>query len=153
MRYDKIIFCSSDCTYRAPAAAEILKKNISDNKHMDDVVVEAKGMVVLFPEPVNGKVLAISRSKGYDLDEYVAESLLETDFDIRHLVIVMTEDSKQKLYDTYTNAINVYAIKEFVGEQGDIDIPFGGNLADYGESFSELERIVKLMIAKLEELN
>lgn len=152
-----MVFCSKDGTYRAPVAAEILKKCFDKkghDKHSDigSVEIAVRGMVVMFPEPVNGKAVAIGKSKGYDLTGYSASAIEKEDFSIETLVLVMTEIDKKRVYASFENAINVYTIKEFVGAAGDIDIPFGRSLADYGENFNQLEGLVEQVAQKLEEL-
>lgn len=149
MRYSKVIFCSRDCTYRAPVAAEILLKKLVGTTLDGLIAIEAKGMMVMFPEPVNGKAVAIGKSKGYNLDQYAACEIADTDFGIDTLVLVMTDKGKRRVYDVYASAINVYTIKEFVGLSGDIGIPFGMGLSDYGESFNQLEELVGQVANKL----
>lgn len=149
MKYDRIIFCSRDCTYRGPVAAEIFRRSIEGRIPQDSISISAKGRVVMFPEPVNGKAVAIGRSKGYDLEKYTAEGLSRDDLGIDTLVLVMTEADKMKVYDTYDNAINVYTIKEFLGAAGDVEIPFGKSLADYGESFNQIEQLVIQVAEKI----
>ena len=149
MKYERIIFCSRDCTYRAPVAAEVFRKRVEGRMPQDGISVSAKGRVVMFPEPVNGKAVAIGRSKGYDLEKYTAEELSRDDLGIDTLVLVMTAADKMKVYDTYDNAINVYTIKEFLGVTGDVEIPFGKSLADYGESFNQIEKLVIQVAEKI----
>lgn len=153
MRYEKVIFCSNDCTYRAPVAAEILRKTLQEKSQLTDIAIEAKGITVMFPEPVNGKALAIGKSKGYNLEKYVAASISNTDFHMNTLVFVMTDIDKTKLYDRYIEAINVYTIKEYLGMSGDIEMPFGLSLAKYGENFNRLEELVCQLADKLIYIN
>lgn len=153
MRYEKVIFCSKDCTYRAPVAAEVLKKTLLEKSQLTEMLVEAKGMTVMFPEPVNGKAVAIGKSRGYDLESYIAMQITGDDLSIDNLVLVMTVADKKKLYNEYTNAINVYTISEFVGETRDIEMPFGLSLADYGENFKQLENLIEKLADKLININ
>ena len=152
MRYKKVIFCSADCTYRAPVAAEVLKRSLDRMGLLGQIEVVAKGMLVMFPEPVNGKAVAIGKSKGYDFTKCRASAIGEEDFSIDTLVLAMTEVNKQKIYDSYINAINVYTVKEFIGAAGDIDIPFGKGLADYGENFMQLEVLINQVAEKIKEM-
>ena len=91
MRYKKVVFCSNDCTYRAPVAAEVLKRKLNTMGLLGQIEVVAKGMLVMFPEPVNGKAVAIGKSKGYDLTKCRAKGIGEEDFSIDTLVLAMTE--------------------------------------------------------------
>ncbi len=138
MKYEKIIFVSKDGTYRAPISAAIMRKCIGSG-----VKVEARGMVVLFPEPINPKGVAAAISKGYSPKEAVSEQISEADFNIDTLILVMSEKIKQQLYDNFKNALNVYSLKEFSGGQGDIDSPFGKNITEYSDNLEQLEEWVK----------
>lgn len=137
MKYDKIIFVSKDGTFRAPIAAAVMRKHI---KH--SVAINAKGLVVLFPEPINPKGVSTAVSKGYKTKESVSSMLTEEDYDIRTLILVMTDRIKQQIYDTSKTAVNVYSLKEFAGGQGDIETPFGRNMDEYEECFEQLEEWV-----------
>lgn len=149
MKYKRIIFCSRDCTYRAPVAAEVLRRQLEQRQGNGNIRISARGRVVLFPEPVNGKAVAIGHSKGYNLERYTAVELEARDMGVETLVLVMTEADKQKVYDNFESAINVYTIKEFIGAAGDVEIPFGKSLADYGESFNQIEQLVGQVADKI----
>lgn len=148
MKYEKIIFVSKDGTYRAPVSAAIMRKNIESS-----VKVEARGMVVLFPEPINPKGVAAAISRGYSPKEAVSAPISKDDFNIGTLILVMTEKIKQQVYDGFKNAVNVYSLKEFSGGQGDIESPFGRNIEEYSENLEQLEEWVKkaAMLLKSEE--
>ena len=62
----------------------------------------------------------------------------------------MTDIMKKQIYDTYTEAVNVYTIKEFVGEVGDLEVPYGGELTDYGSTYEEMRRIIEKIVEKIE---
>lgn len=138
MKYEKIIFVSKDGTYRAPISAAVMRKSIGL-----DIRIESRGLVVLFPEPINPKGVATAISRGYSPAEAVSEVLTENDFNIDTLILVMTEKIKQQVYDNYKNALNVYSLKEFAKGQGDIESPFGRSMEEYGENFEQLEEWVK----------
>ena len=146
MRYEKIIMVSKDGTYRAPASAAVMRKQIGMKAK-----VEARGLVVLLPEPVNPKGVATAISRGYHPTEAVSKLLTEEDFAIDTLILVMTERLKQQIYDTFKNALNVYTLKEFAGAQGDIDTPFGKNMEEYMENFEQLEEWVNKAAELLNE--
>ena len=138
MKYEKIIFVSKDDTYRAPIAAAVMRKCIGAAAR-----VESRGLVVLFPEPINPKGVTTAISRGYSPTESVSEVLTEKDFNIDTLILVMTEKIKQQIYDNFKNALNVYSLKEFAGGQGDIESPFGRSMEEYMESFEQLDEWVK----------
>ncbi len=137
MKYEKIVFVSKDGTFRAPIAAAIMRKKLRYS-----VSVEARGLVVLFPEPINPKGVATAVGGGYNPKETVSKVFTEEDCGISTLVLVMTEKMKQQIYDNFKKAVNVYSLKEFAGGQGDIETPFGRNMGEYNDCFLQLEEWV-----------
>ena len=144
-RYNKLIFVCTGNTCRSPLAALIMEKLISPQM----IEIESRGLVVLFPEPANAKAVAIARSKGLYLNNHTTKQLCGEDFGDDILVLVMTDQQKKKVYEDYDGATNVYTLKEFVGESGDVDDPYGGTLADYGECYEALERLINKVADKL----
>lgn len=138
LSYNRIIFVSNDNTCLSPMAAAIMDRELKDV----EVTVDSRGIVVLFPEPVNQKAIAIAKSKGLYLDGYKSKQLQTLDFGEDVLILVMSALHKQKIYEEFEGALNVYTLREFVGETGDVKTPYGGDLIEYGESFKVLERLV-----------
>ncbi|MDE6210294.1 MAG: protein tyrosine phosphatase [Lachnospiraceae bacterium] len=149
MRYSKIIFVSQDDTYRAPVAATILKRKIGNK----DIKIESRGLVVHFPEPANPKGVEVAKAHGLNLSRHTARQLTEMDFGVDILVLVMTERGKQKIYDRFVKAVDVYSIKEFVGSTGDVDIPYGKSIEEYEDNFVFIETLINEVIKKIDELN
>lgn len=147
MKFNRILFVSKDGTYRAPLAATIMRKLLGHRGK-----VEARGLIVLFSEPINPKGIAVAVGNGVNVTDSVSIELTDEDFNIDTLVLVMTEKIKQQIYDKFTNAVNVYTLKEFAGSQGDIDSPFGKNNAEYMENFNLLDEWVNKAYDKLKEL-
>lgn len=149
MKYKKIIFVSNSDTCRAELAAaafrEIGKSYISEN----NIEVDSKGIVVLFPEPMNPKGVAVAKSRQLDVEGHVSCALTGEDFGTDILVLTMTDSIMRKIYEDYKKAVNVFAIKEFVGEDGDVEAVCGGELPDYGELFRNIERLVNKVYDKL----
>ena len=57
-RFDRLIFVSNSDTCRAPMAKGIMRSKYL----LSDLEVDSRGLVVLFPEPVNPKVEAVMES-------------------------------------------------------------------------------------------
>lgn len=142
MQYNKILFVSTSDTCRGPWAAGIMKK-LDVTGEFKGVVIESRGLVSLFSEPVNPKAAAVAKSNDIDIFEYTSVQLSSMDLSTDTLVLVMSEAMKKKIYEEYLGAENVYTIKEFVGEQGDIEEPYGKELTEYGSYFDEMQRIIK----------
>jgi len=84
-QYNRILFVAENGTCRAPMAAGILGEYVL--KH--PVEIGARGMIVLFPEPLNQKAEAVMISNGINLEGYMSAQLTEEDFTEDTLVLVM----------------------------------------------------------------
>ena len=81
-KYDKLIFVSNSDTCRGPMAEAILKSKFL----LAELEIESRGLVVLFPEPVNQKAEAILASHGLTMKEHTASMLQQEDFSERSSV-------------------------------------------------------------------
>lgn len=141
--YKKIIFVSVSDTCRGPWAEKLLQK-----EEISGIQSESRGTVVLFSEPINPKAVVIAKTRQIELEKHFSVPLQDNDFGEDILVLAMTERLKQDIYDEYTEAKNVYTLKEFVGEEGDVLEP-AGELTEYGEHFELVERLVHKLADKI----
>lgn len=169
-RYDKLIFVSNSDTCSGPMAEAILKSKFL----LAELEVQSKGMVVLFPEPVNQKAEAILASHGLTMKDHIAEQLEQSDFSERTLILVMEDALKQKIFQEHENVHNIYLLSEYVlsgGHEGksfvrqegrgsqngyrkeemEVREPVGGSLADYGACFELLEKLISSLVVVLNE--
>ncbi len=128
-------------------AAELLKE-CTIKKPID---IQARGIVVLFPEPLNQKAEAVLISNGITLENYMSSQLEEEDFAKDTLVIVMGNSEKQKILDLFSNAVpeNVQVLTELVGDELEIMDPYGGTLQSYGICYETLSKSIKKLAALL----
>ncbi len=145
MQYGKIIFVSEENLFTSPVAEAVMKRKLQG----EDIEIESRGTVVLFPEPANPKGVTIAKSRGIDMEGHRAKSIDKDMFGNYVLVLAMTEKIKTYLYEQYNNAVNVYTIKEFVGMQGDVETPYGKSLKEYGESYTQIENLINMLIEKI----
>lgn len=149
MQIRKIVFISEDNTFTSPAAEAIAR----DKYKADNIELASRGLVVLFPEPANPKGVTIAKSRGVDMEKHTATPADGQLFAPDVLVLTMTNKSKNAIYERYDTAVNVYTIKEYVGETGDIDTPYGKGLKEYGECYNQIESYVGKVLRKLGIIN
>lgn len=145
--YKKIIFADNAGNSRAPMAAELLKEYTMKQP----IDIQARGIVVLFPEPLNQKAEAVLISNGITLENYMSSQLDEGDFAQDTLIVVMESADKQKILDMFKNVIpqNVQVLTELVGDELEIMNPYGGTLQAYGICYETLSKSVKKLAALL----
>ncbi len=132
---NKVIFVCVGNTCRSPMAATIMSTFLQGT----DILVQSRGMVVLFPEPYNPKAVAVASKHGMIMVNDSAKQIENEDFDNNTLVLVMNNNMKKKLYDKYDRAINVYTLSEYAGE-GDVEVldPYGKGMEEYNRCFEQL---------------
>ncbi len=148
-KFQKLIFVCTGNTCRSPMA-EAIYKNL---EKVSDIKVISRGMVVLFSEPINPKAEIILKKHDLELPNHMAKGLKVSDLDENTIILTMTMSQKRKVQELYPEIKDIYAIKEFAGELGDVVDPYGGSLMEYEECYIELGRLVKKTVYKLNDIN
>lgn len=147
-RYDKLIFVSNSDTAVAPMAEAILQSKYL----LEELEITSKGVVVLFPEPINPKAEAVLVSNGLTMKDHMSDPLLREDFNDRTLILTVNEVVRQKVIKEYKpEEGNIYVLNEYVGAVQEVNDPYGGDLADYGQCFAELEALIAKLVIQLNE--
>ena len=146
-KYDRLIFVSNSDTCRGPMAEAILKSKFL----LSELEVESRGLVVLFPEPVNQKAEAILASHGLTMKDHTAKMLEQEDFDERTLILVMEDALKQRIFQEHENVQNSWQISVYIKEETDVTEPVGGSLADYGACYELLDCMISSLVVVLNE--
>lgn len=146
-KYDRLIFVSNSDTCRGPMAEAILKSKFL----LSELEVESRGLVVLFPEPVNQKAEAILASHGLTMKDHTAKMLEREDFDERTLILVMEDALKQRIFQEHENVQNTWQLSEYIKEETDVTEPVGGSLADYGACYELLDCMISSLVVVLNE--
>ncbi|MDY4670940.1 MAG: phosphotyrosine protein phosphatase [Oliverpabstia sp.] len=147
IRYKKLIFVDTNDNCRAPMAELILKRKFLTNP----LTIESRGLIVLFPEPMNPKAEAVLENNGYPTPAHVAMQLEQEDLSGDVLLITMEEKQKSQIWETYENAPHVYTLKEYVGETGDIPALYGQPLSVYAQCYTEMELLMRRLVIRLNE--
>jgi protein-tyrosine-phosphatase len=145
--YDRIIFVDSDDTARSVMAAALMKKQ----DLLSEPQIFSRGLVVLFPAPVNQKVVAIMASHDLDVTDHQAAQLSPEDVTARTLILVMEESQRNKVSELLSGSAELYTISEFTGFSGDIEPLFGAELSEYGKCYELLNELVRIAAARINE--
>ncbi len=147
--YSRIIFVGQSGTTREPMAKGILE----DFSLNYPVEVLARGLVVLFPEPINQKVEAVLISNGINLEGFMSKPLVEEDLSEDALILTMESTHRDKILEAYENLDpeNVHVLTEYVGDELEIIDPYGGALPSYGLCYETLRKSIKKLVKILNE--
>lgn len=148
-QYKRVIFVCSSGTCRSPMAEAILK----EYRLKRPMEIESRGLVALFPEPVNQKAEAVLISNGINLANHMSRQLEEQDFTADTLVIAMEAQQQKKILDTFESADpgQVHVLTQLVGDELEILNPYGGPLQSYGLCYETLNKSIRKLADRLNE--
>lgn len=145
MPFKKVIFVDGDATARSVMAAAIMREE-PIGEHIE---VLARGLVVLFPEPVNQKIEAILANNNLTAKGHEAVQLTPEDIDEDTLLLVMEQDQLKKVAELSPRAEHIATVSGFAGFTGDIEPLYGADLPTCGKCFEILQGLVKIIAEKL----
>ena len=148
-KLERIIFVARSGSCREPMAMGILK----DLSLQKEVEILARGLVVSFPEPMNGKAEAVLISNGINLENFTSKELTEDDITENTLVLTMERKHREKVLSRFSNAnpAMVQVLTDFVGDELEILDPYGGALPSYGLCYETLRKSLKKLVKILNE--
>ena len=148
-QYNRIIFVCEGGTTRSPMAVGIMK----DMELKQDLDIESRGIVVLFPEPMNQKAEAVLIGNGVAVGDFMSAQLTEEDFTPDTLVLTMEYLQKEKILESYENVIpeNLHVLTELVGDELEILDPYGGTLQAYGLCYETMRKSIQKLVSLLNE--
>ncbi|MBR2046853.1 MAG: phosphotyrosine protein phosphatase [Agathobacter sp.] len=140
----RIIFVARSGTCREPMAMGIL----NDLALKEEIEVLARGLVVSFPEPMNGKAEAVLISNGITLENFASKQLMNEEITEHSLVLTMEAKQRDKVIANYENATkeNVHVLTDYVGDELEILDPYGGTLQSYGLCYETLRKSIKKLV-------
>ena len=145
-KIEKIIFVGKRAICREPMAAAILQRE----KLNFPVEILAKGIVVLFPEPLNQKAEAVMISNGITLENYTSSQLESADFGETTLILTFDQVSKEKVLEM-EGAQNVEVLTDLTGDELEILDPYGAELVTYGICYETLSNSIHKLAEILNE--
>ncbi|WP_242939762.1 arsenate reductase/protein-tyrosine-phosphatase family protein [Roseburia sp. 499] len=150
-KYKKIIFVCDSGTARAPMAEAIMKEYMIKYP----LEIESRGLVVLFPEPLNQKAEAVLISNGINGENQMSRQLEQEDLEPENLIIAMGEAQKQKIIESYElpEGMELEVLTELTGDELEIINPYGGPLQSYGLCYETLNKTIKKLVSLINEGN
>lgn len=115
------------------------------------IEILARGLVVLFPEPLNQKAEAVMISNGIKLEGYMSTPLAEDDFAPDTLILALNSDLKEKILAKFPEGKNVYLLTDITGDELEIMDPYGGELMSYGLCFESMVKPIRTLAELLKE--
>ena len=147
VKYDKIIFVAQSGTCREQMAKGIM----NDFVLKVPMEIEARGLVVQFPEPVNQKAEAVLISNGISTEGMVSTQLKESDITESTMVFTMESSQRERIIESFADIDpeQVFVLSQYVGDELEILDPYGGTLQSYGLCYESLRATIKKLVRLL----
>ncbi len=149
--YKHITIVDTNNTCQSFMAEVVLNQLIGQREECDTVVV-SRGLVVLFPEPVNAKAADLVREYGYSIKNFQSEQLTQEDIEESDLILTITDDEKKKLYANFNPPAGkqIETIKEFANApECIIADPYGKDQIIYEHCFLALKYLAERVFDRI----
>lgn len=138
MDFKRVIFVGKENITLSPMAEWMFKSILMDKEKE----ILSRGLVVLFPEPRNMKVTDVLIKHSVPCDEQTSQEFSVDEVTEDTLIITMNFMQKVKVLEEYDSPENVYTIKEFAGEDGELMEPWGVDDESYETSYVEIKDLL-----------
>ena len=136
---EKLIFVEDQGNERAVMAKALFEEEYGTQ----GIEAEARGIVVLFSQPINQKVKVLLAGDGIDVEGFASKELSEEDFSETTLILTMEKRHKESILKKYPHAVHVEVLTDITGDELEIMNPYGGELPMYGLCYQSLRIIIK----------
>jgi protein-tyrosine-phosphatase len=155
-RYRSILFICAANTARSVMAEHLLRRELERRGLVESIAVRSAGIA---PFARDGALISLDtrlvlRGEGITLDEG------ETSTDLRRhpelleqadLILTMTLGQQAELRERFPIAADrpVFTLREFAGESGDVDDPFGQGDDVFAACLNEIKRLMPAVMDRL----
>ncbi len=142
---NRIVFVCMDNTCRSIMAEAVMRSVCGERK----LEIASRGLVVLFPEPLNPKAVAVLKGNQLTPSKDKSEPLTKEDITPETLILTMTSKETEMVKEQFPEEKLVVTLGEFAGKPGDVVEPHGGTLAEYGRCYEYIDLLVKFAAESL----
>ncbi|WP_050608326.1 low molecular weight protein arginine phosphatase [Clostridium niameyense] len=144
-----ILFICTGNTCRS-CMAEAIFNSLSDDS---DIIANSAGLAVVPGSVTSDNTCTIVKEKnGVDLSNREAVQLTEDMIEEADLILTMTYSMKDLLINLLMGDSNrIFCINEYVGLEGEILDPYGGDIDVYEQTYDQLKNNIILLLKKIKE--
>ena len=148
MQINRIIFVSNSDTDKGPMAAAALSSCALTKPYE----ILSRGLVVLFPEPLNEKAEAVLVSNGIAKTDFHSSAISEDDFTEDTLVVALSGEIYDTLLSRYSqHSSSIRTLEELIKTPVAYETLHGLELPAYGQCYEEMIRDMGALASYLNE--
>ncbi len=138
-----LMVCSGN-TCRSPMAAAILRDLWARTRAGWDLQIASAGTSAFPGMEATDHAVSTMRQRGLDLTDHRSRTVTDDSLSGVDLVLTMTARHKEHIVMLWPELKEkVYTLGEYAGTGRDVPDPFGGTLAHYETTATELERVLR----------
>ncbi len=128
---------------RSPMAEGLLRARLARDETRPAWRVESTGVWTVDGRPASEHAVQEMAARGIDLRSHRSRNVTDAMMDAADLVLVMTRQHQEALRAAFPqHRPKVHLLSEMVGQQYDIEDPYGGARSEYAYTASQLERLI-----------
>lgn len=148
----RLVFICSGNTCRSPMAKGLLIKHLEERNPelRDKIEVVTAGT---YPHPgdtASPGAREAMEEVGIDISNHRAQPVAEEMLAAADLILTMTRAHRDYLTRIYGEDNRIHSLYEFLGQDGDVLDPYGGDSDTYRACRDELRQLMEMLVEKLE---
>lgn len=147
-----VLFICSGNTCRSPMAKGLFIKQLEERSPelKDKIEVITAGT---YPNPgdtASPGAREVMEEIGIDISDHRARPVTEEMLEAADLILTMTGAHRDYLTRIYGQNDKIHSLHEFLGQEGDVLDPYGGDTDTYRACRDELRQLLEMLVDKLE---